>query len=118
MLSYLRLREMKESYSLLQINTPLNWHMIESILFTQPLQFFEAVRYKPLSRGLPLLHMIQQNAIARVLKIAIVYREIRESSFQSDQESKDALKVLWRNGWLHAQIQDMRPAIFSTEIHR
>ena len=97
----------------------IDWQTASKHLFTQPLKFFECIRGYPFTRGLPKGEELQDNATASVFKRAIACNGIFESSMRNENEElQNALRKIWRNGWLHAEntINDVR-FVFASQIH-
>ncbi|KAL4961801.1 uncharacterized protein BDV14DRAFT_192003 [Aspergillus stella-maris] len=72
------------------------------------------------ARSLPSSKILQEHYTATVLKAAIACDGIYEAEFETKSEGlKQALKKIWRNGWLHAEKSnnDIR-YLFASQIHR
>ena len=101
-------------------NITLDWQTTSKHLFGQPLKLFNRIRGSPFTRGLPTREILQQSATARVFKKAIAEDGIFKSDFENENEElQNALKNVWRNGWLHAEKSndDVR-YVFASKIHR
>ncbi|RHZ43313.1 uncharacterized protein CDV56_100733 [Aspergillus thermomutatus] len=103
-------------------HSDLHWNMITDIIFKDPVGLFERISGSQFSRGLPRSKDLQNPAVARVLKQAILSpRGLLHSSFVDGSLESRALSYIWRNGWLHAQTQpigDDTQYVFATDFHR
>ncbi|KAF5865905.1 hypothetical protein ETB97_001973 [Aspergillus alliaceus] len=107
-------------YELVRNGVAISWAIASNILFRQPLKFFDYIKGYPFTRGLPSSRILQEHYTATVLKAAITCDGIYGSTFETkNEELKQALKGIWRNGWLHAERSDNDIRyIFASQIHR
>jgi hypothetical protein len=101
-------------------NISLDWSTASKYLFGQPQNLFDCVRGLPFTKGLPPPNILQQRVTARIFKKAIACDGIFESSFANGNEDlRNALQNIWRNGWLHAEMSGHRVRyVFASRIHR
>ncbi|KAL4782898.1 hypothetical protein BJX76DRAFT_349047 [Aspergillus varians] len=114
------LQDVPALYILVRNGVSVSWATARNILFGKPLKFFDCIKGYPFTRGLPSTKIVQEHYTATVLKAAIACDGIYESEFETKSEGlKQALKKIWRNGWLHAEgsDDDIR-YVFASQIHR
>ena len=69
-------------------------------------------------RGLPLPRELQKPFTARVLRKVLANNQVRDGELQN-QNQKNALQMCFRNGWLHAAMDNDTPVyIFATPLHQ
>ncbi|KAB8228966.1 uncharacterized protein BDW43DRAFT_322502 [Aspergillus alliaceus] len=114
------LQDVPALYELVRNDVAISWAIASNILFRQPLKFFDYIKGYPFTRGLPSSRILQEHYTATVLKAAITCDGIYGSKFETkNEELKQALKGIWRNGWLHAERSDNDIRyIFASQIHR
>ncbi|KAL3454962.1 hypothetical protein BJX64DRAFT_273180 [Aspergillus heterothallicus] len=114
------LQDVPALYELVRNDVAISWATASSILFGQPLKFFEYIKGYPFTRGLPPSVILQDHYAATVFKAAIACDGIYQSKFETkSEELKQALKMIWRSGWLHAERSDNDIRyVFASQIHR
>jgi hypothetical protein len=70
------------------------------------------------SRGLPMLDELQELSTTRVFRAVLTNNSVTEQMLDST-EDKNALKLCFKRGWLHATtMQEWTVYIFTTPLHR
>ncbi|KAL4936667.1 hypothetical protein BDV06DRAFT_216484 [Aspergillus oleicola] len=104
------LQDVPALYDLVRNGAAVSWATARSILFGQPLKFFDYIKGYPFTRGLPSSKILQEHDTATVLKAALPTK---------NGGLKQALKKIWRSGWLHAERSDNDIRyVFASQIHR
>ncbi|PYH96186.1 hypothetical protein BO71DRAFT_184152 [Aspergillus ellipticus CBS 707.79] len=101
-------------------HSDLHWQTICDVVFKEPAWLFERIKGSQFARGLPSCDVLQEPAVARVLKEAVLSpRGLIKLSYVEGTPEHQALYYIWRNGWLHAQaIGTNIEYVFPTDFHK